>query len=65
MNFASRIDKVPPYLFVGISRKIAENTEVRQRIGRPVSAFDDDDKLMNYALRRSDAAFVSLSRNDG
>ena len=24
MKFASRIDKVPPYLFVGISRKIAE-----------------------------------------
>ena len=27
MNFASRIDKVPPYLFVGISRKIAEKRE--------------------------------------
>ena len=24
MKFASRIEKVPPYLFVGISRKIAE-----------------------------------------
>ena len=27
MKFASRIDKVPPYLFVGISRKIAEKRE--------------------------------------
>ena len=27
MNFASRIDKVPPYLFVEISRKIAEKRE--------------------------------------
>lgn len=27
MKFASRIDKVPPYLFVEISRKIAEKRE--------------------------------------
>ena len=27
MKFASRIDKVPPYLFVEISRKIAQKRE--------------------------------------
>ena len=47
------------------SRKVAENTEVGQSIGTPVSAFDDDDDLLIYTLDGADAAFFSMSRNDG
>jgi len=50
---------------VRTSRKIAENTEAGQSIGSPVAAFDDDDNLLIYALSGADAAFFSLSRNDG
>ena len=47
------------------SRKVAENTEAGQSIGTPVSAFDDDDDLLIYTLDGADAAFFSMSRNDG
>ena len=47
------------------SRKVAENTEAGQSIGTPVSAFDDDDELLIYTLDGADAAFFSMSRNDG
>ena len=47
------------------SRKVAENTEAEQSIGTPVSAFDDDDELLVYTLDGADAAFFSMSRNDG
>ena len=47
------------------SRKVAENTEAEQSIGTPVSAFDDDDELLVYTLDGADAAFFSISRNDG
>ena len=47
------------------SRKVAENTEVGQSIGTPVSAFDYDDDLLIYTLDGADAAFFSMSRNDG
>ena len=47
------------------SRKVAENTEAGQSIGTPVSAFDDDDELLVYTLDGADAAFFSMSRNDG
>ncbi len=47
------------------SRKIEENTEAGQSIGSPVSAFDDDDKLLVYTLGGEDAALFSMSRNDG
>ena len=47
------------------SRKVAENTEAGQSIGAPVSAFDDDDELLVYTLDGADAAFFSMSRNDG
>ena len=47
------------------SRKVAENTEAGQSIGTPVSAFDDDDDLLIYTLDGVDAAFFSMSRNDG
>ena len=47
------------------SRKVAENTEVGQSIGAPVSAFDEDGELLMYTLDGADAAFFSMSRNDG
>ncbi len=47
------------------SRKIEENEEPEQSIGSPVSAFDDDDKLLIYTLSGEDAAFFSIARNDG
>ncbi len=47
------------------SRKVEENTEAGQSIGVPVSAFDDDDELLIYTLDGGDAAFFSMSRNDG
>ena len=47
------------------SRKIEENEEPEQSIGSPVSAFDDDDKLLIYTLSGEDAAFFSISRNNG
>ncbi len=47
------------------SRKIEENTEAGQSIGSPVSAFDDDDKLLIYTLSGADSDFFDISRNDG
>ena len=47
------------------SRKVEENEDPEQSIGSPVSAFDDDDKLLIYTLSGEDAAFFSISRNDG
>ncbi len=47
------------------SRKIEENEDPEQSIGSPVSAFDDDDKLLIYTLSGEDAALFSISRNDG
>ena len=47
------------------SRKVEENEEPEQSIGSPVSAFDDDDKLLIYTLNGEDAAFFSISRNTG
>ena len=47
------------------SRKVRENTEAGQSIGAPVTAFDDDGELLIYTLSGVDAAFFSLSRNDG
>ncbi len=47
------------------NRKVPENTEAGQSIGTPVSAFDDDGELLIYTLSGADAAFFSLSRNDG
>ena len=47
------------------SRKVEENTEAGESIGSPVSAFDDDGELLIYTLGGEDAAFFSISRNDG
>ncbi len=47
------------------SRKIEENEEPDQSIGSPVSAFDEDDKLLIYTLSGEDAAYFSISRNTG
>ena len=47
------------------SRKIEENEEPEESIGSPVSAFDEDDKLLIYTLGGEDAAFFSISRNTG
>lgn len=47
------------------SRKIEENEEPEESIGSPVSAFDEDDKLLIYTLGGEDATFFSISRNDG
>ncbi len=47
------------------SRKIEENEEPEQSIGSPVSAFDDDDKLLIYTMSGADASFFSISRNNG
>ena len=47
------------------SRKIEENEEPEESIGSPVSAFDEDDKLLIYTLSGEDAAFFSISRNTG
>ena len=44
---------------------MAENTEAGQSIGSPVSAFDDDGELLLYTLGGADAAFFSMSRNNG
>ncbi len=50
---------------VRTSRKIAENTDPGESIGTPVSAFDEDDALLIYALSGTDAAFFDISRNSG
>ncbi len=47
------------------SRRVAENTEAERSIGAPVSAFDDDGELLIYTLGGVDAAFFSISRNNG
>ena len=47
------------------SRKVPENTEAGESIGRPVSAFDEDGELLIYTLGGEDAEFFSLSRDDG
>ena len=47
------------------SRKIEENTDPEESIGTPVSAFDEDDALLIYALGGVDAAFFDISRNTG
>ena len=47
------------------SRKVTENTEAGQSIGAPVSAFDNDGELLIYTLGGADAAFFSISRNNG
>ncbi len=50
---------------VRTSRKIAENTDPEESIGTPVSAFDEDDALLIYALSGADAALFDISRNTG
>ena len=47
------------------SRRVAENTEVEHDIGTPVSAHDDDGDLLIYTLGGADAAYFSISRNNG
>ena len=47
------------------SRDVAENTEAGRSIGEAVSARDDDDDLLIYALDGADAASFSISRNTG
>ena len=47
------------------SRKVEENEDPEQSIGSPVSAFDDDDKLLIYTMSGEDADFFSISRNTG
>ena len=47
------------------SRKVKENTDPEESIGTPVSAFDDDGELLIYTLSGADAAFFSISRDDG
>ncbi len=47
------------------SRKIAENTDPEKPIGLPVTAFDEDDRLLIYTLDGADAAFFDISRDDG
>ncbi len=48
-----------------ISRRVAENTVPEEPIGSPVTAFDDDDKLLIYTLGGADAAFFGVMRNNG
>ena len=47
------------------SRKVEENTEAGESIGAAITAYDDDDELLIYTLKGADAAFFSMSRNDG
>ena len=47
------------------SRKVEENTEAGEIIGSPVSAFDDDGELLIYTLSGEEAAFFSISRDNG
>ena len=47
------------------SRKVAENTKAGGSIGPPVSAGDDDDDLLIYALGGPDAASFGITRTNG
>ena len=47
------------------TREVAENTKAGQNIGAPVSAYDDDGDLLIYTLGGADAAYFSISRNNG
>ena len=55
--------------FVGLSgrtsRRVAENTDPGQNIGKPVTAHDEDGDLPIYTLGGADAASFRISRNDG
>ena len=50
---------------VRTSRRVFENTEPGQNIGKPLTAHDDDGDLLVYTLGGADAASFRITRNDG
>ena len=47
------------------SRRVFENTEADQDVGRPVSAHDEDGDLLIYTLGGADAASFGIAKNNG